>query len=184
MHPNATITRNAVLSADLVYRYTLERVWDVERRQAVFVGLNPSTADALTDDPTIRRCMGFAERWGFGGFHMVNLFAFRATDPAALIEYARARGDVVGPETDDYLREVLQTTVGMVVAMWGAHPSARRLQAKGSPHPRETEVLRLLRKHHPVHCFGVTKDGSPKHPLYLANHVVPEPYTYLLPPAL
>lgn len=148
------IARTAILSPDGRYRYRLTRWWESGyHRRCVFVMLNPSTADANIDDPTIRRCMSFARREGYGGIEVVNLFAMRTTRPVHLKEAA----DPVGPENNSYLRSAL---IGhsMVIAAWGAHKMAaipgRALAAMANGAP-------------PLHCLGTTKDGSPRHPLYL-----------------
>src|SRR5882724_4976365 len=95
------IGNGAVLSDCERYRYALWRRW-AERPAVLFVGLNPSTADALQDDPTIRRCIRFAKAWGYGALYMGNLFAFRATDPRAM----KAEADAVGPDNDGWLRQL------------------------------------------------------------------------------
>lgn len=139
------------------YRYSLSRQWDAGAEYRVYVMLNPSTADAYADDPTIRRCISFAQRDGFGGIMVLNLFAYRATDPREL----RSATDPVGPENDDRLRRVfeLQVSHGLpVVAAWGA----------GAPGGRVAAVKALVPELRWQH-LGLTKDGHPKHPLYLAG---------------
>jgi len=118
----------------------------------VFVMLNPSTADAEQDDPTIRRCAGFARAWGFGGMTVVNLFAFRATDPARL---RRAR-DPVGRDNDHHIATAARGA-GMVVLAWGVH---------GALDGRDRVVAALLADVRP-RCLGTTRGGYPRHPLYL-----------------
>jgi hypothetical protein len=140
---------DAAFSADRTYRYQLRRVWD-EGPLVSFIGLNPSTADETVDDPTIRRCIAFAQRWGYGGLVMVNLFAFRATDPRNM----RAAADPVGPLNDRHLEAVYWETA-MLVAAWGAH---------GSYRGRDAEVIRLLGT---MLALGFTKGGHPRHPLYV-----------------
>lgn len=132
------------------YRYALWRWWDKDKPYAMFVGLNPSTADETLDDPTIRRCKRFASDWGYGGLVMTNLFAIRATDPKVML----AHSDPVGVENDDYLRD-LARHAALVVAAWGAH---------GGHQGRDEDVLRLIPG---VHHLGLTKAGKPRHPLYL-----------------
>lgn len=147
----------AQLSACGTYRYTLERVWDASLPVAVYIMLNPSTADASVDDNTIRRCRWFAEREGYGGITVVNLFALRSTDPAALRDHAAP----IGPQTDRWICTVLCQDPGVVIAAWGAHAFAAG---------RAVDVLRTIAAHDvPVKCLGTTKDGHPKHPLYLAK---------------
>lgn len=140
----------AVFSPDRVYRYELRRTWG-EGGVVAFIGLNPSTADETLDDPTIRRCIGFAKRWGYGHLVMLNLFAFRATDPREM----KAAIHPIGPENDKHIVQVARRA-DLVVCAWGVH---------GSYQGRDQDVLNIL----PVHpqALGVTKDGYPKHPLYL-----------------
>jgi hypothetical protein len=144
------------------YRYTLWRLWD-DRPHVVFIMLNPSTADAQADDPTIRRCMGFARLWGYGGICVVNLFAYRSTDPRALATVL----DPVGPRND----EQIDSTIGgadLIVAAWGAH---------GTIGARSAVVRALVEKHRPLHHLGLTKNGSPRHPLYLRGDTQPVRWT-------
>ncbi|MGH3977119.1 MAG: DUF1643 domain-containing protein, partial [Pseudonocardiaceae bacterium] len=119
-------TSDAVLSGCGRYRYQLTRTWDPGQQRATFIMLNPSTADAADDDPTIRRCTSYARSWGLGGLMVVNLYAYRATDPADLWKV----DDPVGPDNDDHLRAVLAaaTDVGApVVAAWGANARLDRV---------------------------------------------------------
>lgn len=144
------MSSSAVFSPDRMYRYELRREWGPGLRVA-FIGLNPSTADETLDDPTIRRCIGFAKRWGAGSLVMLNLFAFRATDPRAM----KAAHHPIGPEND---KHIVQATryVDVAVAAWGVH---------GSYLARDEEVLKLM----PVSpgALGFTKAGYPRHPLYV-----------------
>ena len=151
------IIKTARLSADGIYRYRLTRSWG-PGAFLPFVMLNPSVADADVDDPTIRRCMGFARREGAGGIIVVNLFALRATEPERLKEV----NDPFGPGNHDALYEAAIDAVTMdmpVVCAWGAggvvHGGYRscidQFQRAGA---------RLV-------CLGKTKDGHPRHPLYV-----------------
>jgi hypothetical protein len=145
--------KGASISPCCQYRYTLTRRFSGDAREALFIMLNPSTADAIQDDPTIRRCLGFAAREGCGQLTVVNLFAFRATRPEDLIKAA----DPVGPVNDRYLADQIRThreSGGLIVAAWGAHDFARM---------RAREVA----KRGPFHCLGMTKAGDPRHPLYV-----------------
>jgi hypothetical protein len=136
----------------LNFRYRLWRTWAAGPR-VVFIGLNPSTADATADDPTVRRCVGFAKAWGFGGVDVVNLFAYRATEPRVL----KRAADPIGPDNDDHLLEVARDS-GRVVAAWGVH---------GSHRIRDDSVLELLRAAGvKVSCLSRTQAGHPRHPLY------------------
>jgi hypothetical protein len=142
---------SAIFSECRQYRYLLTRTWNSESATIVFIGLNPSTADETADDPTVRRCVGFARKWGYGGLVLINLFAFRSTDPKRLNDVA----DPVGPQNDTTIRRCCDRS-SCVVAAWGA---------QGTLMERDRRVLELLSE--PL-CLGVTKSGSPRHPLYLA----------------
>jgi hypothetical protein len=147
-----TVERWAVLSPCERYRYALGRAWDFDLKPVLFVGLNPSTADAETDDPTIRRCIRFARDWGYGGILMGNLFGLRATDPRTM----KAALDPVGERTDYWLRRMC-TLAGLVVACWGAHGDHReRAQAVV-----DSGVLGSFT------VLGLTNAGHPRHPLYM-----------------
>lgn len=158
--------KGAIITACGVYRYQLTRVWNSDLRPAAFIMLNPSTADAENDDPTIRRCIGFAKAWGCGGLTVVNLFAYRSTDPKAM----RGVRDPVGPLNDTYIRAAAEHC-HPVVAAWGTHGTLRQ---------RATEVkMILLRTGVSIVSLGVTKDGHPKHPLYVAGKTTPA--TFITP---
>lgn len=136
------------------WRYNLVRCWDPSLPKVSWIMLNPSTATADADDPTIRRCVSFAESWGYGGIVVTNLFALRATDPRELATHP----DPIGPENDEYLvRESEDAAV--TVCAWGAHPMSTR---------RSREVLTsLYAAGRTPMCLGVTKSGQPRHPLYV-----------------
>ncbi len=142
----------AVLSLDRQYRYFLGRRWNPEGKTIAFIGLNPSTADETLDDPTIRRCIGFAKSWGGGTLLMVNLFAFRSTSPSAL----RTASDPIGPDNEHWLERVVDNA-DIVVAAWGNH---------GELMQRGEQVRRRFAGR--LHALDVTKSGMPKHPLYIA----------------
>lgn len=146
-----SVHRFAVLSDDEVYRYTLRRTWG-SGKAALWIMLNPSTADALVDDPTITRVMEFSRRWGFGSATVINLFALRATDPKELTRHP----DPVGPDNDAHIRG-LNLGTDLTIVAWGAH----RIAAK-----RAQQIEPLL---YQPQCLGTNKDGSPKHPLYLRS---------------
>lgn len=159
--PSIAVVRHRSLTGDEAwfspcgsYRYLLTRKVGPGDGVLIVIGLNPSTADHEQDDPTIRRCKAFAAREGLGTLRMLNLFAFRSTNPAALREVA----DPVGPENDSVLTTG-QTGLGLkvILAAWGAHGDAFTGRVK--------HVLSLL--YRPVSCLGTTKSGQPAHPLYL-----------------
>jgi hypothetical protein len=149
--------RSAVLSPCRLYRYELWRCF-APGPTVAFVGLNPSTADETTDDATIRKCVGFAKRWGYGSLVMVNLFAWRATDPRDMLKVA----DPVGPLNDATLRR-LYATVGILIAAWGND---------GKHLGRDKAVMEMLPN---LHCIKRNKDGSPAHPLYQPGNSTPFP---------
>lgn len=133
------------------YRYSLLREWGDSGR-VLFVMLNPSTADGEKDDPTIRRCMGFASDAGFGGMSVVNLYGWRATDPKKLNEVE----DPIGQGNDTAIVEEA-ARADIVVVAWGAVANNRF---------RMKQVLELLMPRR-ILCLGVTKEGAPRHPLYV-----------------
>lgn len=158
------MTSSATFSADRRYRYTLERSWDETKPPFVVIGLNPSTADETTDDPTIRRCIGFAKREGCGSLLMLNLFGFRATDPNVM----RAAKDPIGDANLETIVAETKKAVkqgGKVVCAWGSH---------GEYRTQGEQVSICLRV--PAFCFGKTKSGQPKHPLYLKANTPLEKY--------
>jgi len=147
---------NAALSACRTYRYDLCRGWGDPKRMVAFIGLNPSTADETKEDPTIRRCIGFAKAWGYGGIHMLNLFAFRATDPKAM----KTADDPVGPLNDYYIMGV-HMLCEKTVAAWGSH---------GGYMDRSAAVRKLIPE---LYCLKTNRDGQPAHPLYLKKDLKP-----------
>jgi hypothetical protein len=157
-----TSKRSAVISGDGKYRYHLWRRIAEGGCIATFIMLNPSTADSLIDDPTIRKCIGFCRTWGFGELHVVNLFALRATDPADL----RQADDPVGPYNFDWIQRTVDITLnpahsggrGRVVFAWGT---------RGVYMGQDQIVLDWIAKQCKPMCLGVTQDGHPRHPLYV-----------------
>jgi hypothetical protein len=147
------IVRSAEISLCGQYRWWLERRWDDERPKCCFVMLNPSTADAATDDPTIRRCIYFADRWGFSSVRVLNVFAYRATDPRILLTVP----DPVGGLRADFVLKAAPAVSEKIIIAWGAM----------APRWRHDAALALLRPA-PIFCLGKTKEGFPRHPLYVA----------------
>ncbi len=152
--------RYAEFSDDRVYRYRLSRVWG-EGQRATFIMLNPSTADEYVDDRTLGRCLAFAREWGLDGLNVVNLYAYRATDPRELWRAA----DPVGPDNDRYLRAAADDG-SVLVAAWSALARLDRVR----------EILSIPGFESLV-CIARNKDGSPRHPLYAkgASALVPWP---------
>jgi hypothetical protein len=152
----------AVMSEDSKYRFKLWRRWEAQMGFVCWIMLNPSTADHLQDDATIRRCISFTRRWGYGGMEVVNLFAYRATDPKVLL---RVVGNVTGPHNDAWIKTTVESAT-MTLAAWGSW---------GCLHGRSKQLYTLLSQHH-VMCLGKTVDGEPKHPVRLGYNTQLEPY--------
>ena len=153
---------DADLSDDGLYRYRLTRRWGNRAAPNVcWIMLNPSTADAVEDDPTIRRCIGFSQAWGFDSLTVVNLFALRSTDPKGLL----GSDDPIGPDNDHAIRlAALEAT--RCIAAWGT---------KGGYRQRNSDVIRMVTGDcmEPLHALAITKDGHPKHPLYVKGDTAP-----------
>ena len=144
---------SAILSSDGIYRYRLEREWDPSKPKLLFIMLNPSTADAIHDDPTIRRITRFANDWGYGGVLVGNLFAFRSTKPAAL----KTAADPIGPENMAHIRTMV-AECEMVVYAYGNNQSE----------PMWLKELVLE-----PYFIKLSKKGTPCHPLYLKADLTP-----------
>lgn len=150
---------HAILSADRLYRYALLRanhgLLAPQPHYCAFCLLNPSTASETEDDATVRKCSGFAQRWGFNGFYIVNLFALRATDPDELKTARNIPNDALN---DQWILTVARAAE-LVVVGWGNH---------GKLYDRGLRVRAMLQAAGvPLHCWGFTKSGQPLHPLYL-----------------
>lgn len=157
------MTGTAEFSDDMRFRYTLTRTWSTAPKLC-FIGLNPSTATAETNDPTIRRCIGYAVQWGHGGLLMLNLYAFRATAPKDMFA-ARKRGvDIIGGERNYFeamARDIHDHNVSLTIGAWGNHGGSRGINA----------IHAIVRD---LHYLAKNADGSPKHPLYLKSDLVPQ----------
>ncbi|MEM9318621.1 MAG: DUF1643 domain-containing protein [Pseudomonadota bacterium] len=150
----------AIYSACERYRYMLTRVWDLEGQKALFIMLNPSTATEAQNDPTVERCERRARALGFGAFRVLNIFAWRDTDPKAM----RAATDPVGPANDEAITDSLDWA-DQVICAWGTH---------GAHLDRGKAVEALLRtSNRPLYHLGLSKEGHPKHPLYIGYKVTP-----------
>jgi len=143
------------------WRYVLRRIWNPHKFKLGFILLNPSTADEENDDPTIRRCIGYARDLGYGGIVLGNIFAFRATDPKDMM----AADDPIGPDNDDALRRICAETGNEVICGWGSHGSYRQ---------RGADVrLRLADEGMRLRALKLTASGEPGHPLYLKADLQP-----------
>ena len=153
---NETIKKDAYISPCKKYRYWLSRKWNTDKGIILFIGLNPSTADDKRDDKTILRCIDFTRRWGYGGFYMVNLFALRSTYPRVLKKCA-------DPQGEDNTKTIiaLHILTDLTIAAWGTN---------GTLHNQDKMVKSLIS---PIYCMAKTKDGHPRHPLYLKSTCKP-----------
>jgi len=142
------------------YRYCLWRKWDINLPFIMFIGLNPSTANEHSDDPTIRRVMRFARDWGYGGVFMLNLFAYVTTNPKQLLTCT----DAIGPENDMYLFGVSKRCNRIIFA-WGAFKETKE---------RAKDIMLLFPN---AEALVINKDGTPRHPLYVPGDVIPVPFT-------
>jgi len=141
------------------YRYRLDRSWDPGKGRVCVVMLNPSTASAEDDDPTVAKCQTYARQWGYGSLTVVNLFAWRSPEPWAL----KREKEPIGPENDYWITDAWRPHVYgesvLVIAAWGVHGS----------HLKRSAFVRRMAAHYGIllHAFRVNKDGEPAHPLYL-----------------
>lgn len=154
--------REAEFSECRQYRYSLLIVWNPDLPVCAFIGLNPSTADEVVDDNTVRRCRGFSESFGCGGLLMLNLFAYRATEPRVMKAHPSPIG---GGNTLSHLKNRLAACKGPWIAAWGgdgAHMGRGEMVANAIPE---------------LQCLKLNGDGTPAHPLYLKGDLVPLPYS-------
>lgn len=176
MLPNFTDPSGAVFSECDRYRYVLWRRWNATKPMVLFIALNPSTADETVNDPTMRRCIGFAQAWGYGGMIVANIFAYRATQPTVLKQAA----DPVGPEGDRWISVLCQHVLAQpklgkrqangkaIILGWGNH---------GKWLGRDRTTLQLIDSLVlKPYCLAITKQGQPSHPLYLSKSLKPIPY--------
>ena len=156
------------------YRYWLSREWERGKEKIIFIGLNPSTADAEIDDPTIIRCIGFAKGWGYGGLYMLNIFALKSTDPKVL--QADGVHDPVGPGNHEAFADIVDRAEKslfdikdpIAVCAWG-NDGTYMLQG-------ETAIAWLHQLAAETKCLGITKSDQPRHPLYLRRDTVLQDY--------
>ena len=178
----ATTKSEAVISDCERYRYLLSRQWTPHKKDGtvLWVMLNPSTANHVENDPTIRRCIGYSKKWGFSRLEVVNLFAYRATKPADLLSTV----DPIGPENDFYIQEAA-ARARLVIYGWGA--TAGKIDRI---RPRIVHQLvykarkRCSEKHKPgfiqsAQALWTTSGGHPSHPLFLSYDCTPEPYNVI-----
>jgi hypothetical protein len=142
------------------HRFELWRIWDNSKPFAMFIGLNPSTADEKALDPTCSKCVHYCREWGFGGYLMMNLFSFRATDPKDM-----KKAEKQNIMLNDIRIARRASEAGIIILAWGNH---------GTFHGRANHVLHLLKPFsEKLHCLKLSKHGNPVHPLYLKNNLKP-----------
>lgn len=179
---------DAIFGNSGTYRYLLWRIWDVSKPIWRVVMLNPSkaggdklglvaeTREDLKPDHTITKLYGFGERADAGGFVVANLFSYVSTDSDHLVHQGRMGHDLVGPEGDDWLRDLITQPWpdSPLIMAWGA-----KMDLVKKPANRVMDAQKLIPKDTPVQCWGRTKKGQPLHPLMLAyaTPLVPYPYT-------
>lgn len=154
--------KSAKFNDDRTHRYFLGRLWEPHHSKILFIGLNPSTADEHEDDHTVRRLIRFSQDWGFGGFYLMNAYSFVATEPPDMKQYYLKLS--VHQERIVHRQNVKMildraSICSMVVFCWGANV-----------HHDDKPISTLVKKFGDARCFGKTKDGHPKHPLYLSSH--------------
>ncbi len=159
--------KGAIISADKKYRYSLYRIWNEKKPKVLFIMLNPSTADANVDDPTIRRCIGFAKRWGYGGIYVGNLFPYRSTLPKELLNVDMPEGYC----NELQLKHMAERS-DIVVCAWGNGPIVDKLM-KNNP-----EYLPLIEIKKQLYCLGLSDNGVPRHPLYLKKEAIPKRFKF------
>jgi hypothetical protein len=153
--------KGAVFSDCGKYRFMLWRVWDEFAPKVLFVCINPSKAGVCVDDPTVKRCIGFAKRAGYGGLYLVNLFGLVSTDPAGLFANTNPTGN---PDNDNYIHKAAAQCTNVIVA-WGED---------GSHLGRDHEIIRLLKTWFPqILCLEKMVSGQPRHPGRLSDSCVP-----------
>lgn len=156
-------SNGAIIDESEYYRYSLWRTWDDNLPRVTFIMLNPSTADSRSDDPTLRRCINFAIKWGFGSLEVVNLFGYRSTNPKLLSNVE----DPIGKKNNEYILRALYRSEKAILA-WGT---------KGNLLNRDKDVLNLIKDNNiPLYALEITKNGYPKHPLYVKSDIEPQRY--------
>lgn len=158
------VIKGAKISECQKYRYSLWRIWDETKPKIMFVMLNPSTADATKDDATIRRCTDFTKNWGYGGFYVCNLFAYRSTNPKELLTQDNPFGD-----ENIYQTRQLTDKVSKIICAWGNRPILSKILKRQN----ELDLLPPITADK-LYYLELSKDKTPKHPLYLRKNLIPQ----------
>ncbi len=140
----------AFFSRDKKYRYLLKRIWNSSQSKLLFIMLNPSDADFIKDDPTIRRLISFSKKWGYGGFSVCNLYSYITSSPSVLYRSS----NILGHKNKSFVKKQIKNSDRIVYA-WGN---------------TETEPDWLKKLVKTSYCIGINKNGTPKHPLYLNSN--------------
>ena len=151
--------KGAAFSKCKMYRYRLWRIWDDKKPKVLFIMLNPSTADSTMDDPTIRRCIGFAKSWDYGGLYVGNLFPYRCSQPKGLFKSINAKGE----QNQAHLLE-MSKLCKIGICAWGNQPIIDKIDPKN----------RLDDLNIPLYYIDLSLGGTPKHPLYLDSTLSPK----------
>ncbi len=154
-------SKGATFSEDGKHRFQLWRIWDDKLPKVLFIMLNPSTADAEMDDPTIRRCIGFAKSWGYGGFYVGNLFTYRSKTPNDLF----MAETIIHWGNKSHIK-TMHDKCKIVVCAWGNSKIVDKLCPPHKPLEGFTNC----------HYIELSNDGTPKHPLYLKGDLMPQKY--------
>lgn len=163
---------------DADFRFRLGRTWDIEQPPIMFIGLNPSTATHLANDRTVARCCADAKRWGFGGMFMMNLFPFRATDPYRMKAFYKnpflCRAELWDETQLINTREIITVGGGCeaIVCAWGNHGQFMKYGE------RMRQTIWTHGFGHRLHCYKITKQGEPEHPLYQSFTSDLQPYNF------
>lgn len=158
---NTELEKYAYISDDKLYRYTLWRKWGKSSKYACFIGLNPSIADTYIDDPTLIRCVDFSKSFGYDAVCLINLFAYRATNPKNM----KIANEPIGVENDDIIKLVTSHSE-INIAAWGT---------LGIFKNRNIEVINMIKD---LHYLKLTKNNHPCHPLYLKKDLTPKPFIH------
>lgn len=153
--------KSAKFNEDRTHRYYLSRIWDEKMSKMLFIGINPSTADGEKDDHTVSRLVKFCQSWGFGGFYIVNLYSFISPEPEDMIDhYNNLTNKMEKALHKQNMAVALRygRICSMITFMWGAGI------------PNQTQADKYIRTFRDAYCFGKTREGHPKHPLFLASH--------------
>ena len=159
MQLNKLIDFGAKFSKCRKYRYTLWRTWDTSKPKIMFLGLNPSTADETNNDPTVTRCINYANSWGYGGMFMMNIFAFRTTYPVEL----KKTSNPIGKDNNRWIKKV-SLSVDKSIGAWGND---------GMFLHRSTDIKKIVKN---LYCLKINSSGEPSHPLYLKATLKPIKY--------